>query len=192
MGKIILARHGQCKDNEKGIFNGTRDSPLTIEGMHQAHCLGEALAENFQVTMIFTSPKARAIETARMCSTPFWHVEIKTLDYLVERNHGILEGEPYSRVRELAEGWLTHDGFDHVTLAKGAETYEQLYERARLVYFQMLWEVLNLSGGHKDVLFVGHGALFRMIWAIHHGRHIEDSIRDHWKNCEYRVLTKPD
>lgn len=192
MGKIILARHGQCGDNEKGLFNGTRNSPLTIEGEQQASCLGKALAENFEVTKIFTSPKARAIETAQVCSTRLWRVEIKTIDYLVERNHGILEGEPYSRVRELADKWLTHEGFDHVIEAKGAETYEQLYERARKVYTQMLWEVVNLPRYHKDVLFVGHGVLFRMIWAIHHGRHVEDCIRDYWRNCEYRVLEKSD
>ena len=191
MGKIILARHGECLDNELRVFNGTLDSPLSRNGLTQAGDLAAALASKFSVSHIFCSTKQRAIETAEICMRRCGVGYLLKLDYIRERDHGILEGEPYSRVRELADRWVTHDGFDHITKAKGAETYEQLYERARQVYTQMLWEVVSLPRYHRDVLFVGHGVLFRMIWAIHHGCHIEDCIRDHWRNCEYRVLKKP-
>lgn len=191
MGRIILARHGECLDNQLRVFNGTLDSVLSPTGVTQAKDLACAMRTNFSISHIFSSPKRRAVETANICREHCSVAYLLTLDYIRERNHGILEGEPYSRVRELAEGWLTYDDFDHVTRAKGAETYEDLHERARQVYHQMLWEVVNLPRYHRDVLFIGHGVLFRMIWAIHHGLGVEGCIRDHWKNCEYRVLEKP-
>lgn len=192
MGKIILARHGQCKDNEKGIFNGTRDSELTVQGIHQADELATNLSREFNIGHIFCSPKRRAKETGMICTAPFWNVRLSVLDFLVERNHGILEGRLHSEVPVLAKRYFTHQGFDYILEAEGAETYPQLYERARQVYLQMMYEVVKLPS-HKDVLFVGHGTLFKMVEVVHYGRPWE-SIWDNpwWRNCEYRVLTKPD
>jgi broad specificity phosphatase PhoE len=96
MSRIILARHGQDEDNANGILNGRRDMPLTEKGVSQAHKLAENIKKsNLNIGLILSSALQRAVRTAEICAG-----ELETrhiiLDYLIERNHGILEGHPYS------------------------------------------------------------------------------------------------
>ena len=61
--ELYLARHGQSIHNRDGNDPGGH-SPLTDEGRAQARRLGEWLVANAHVDAIYTSPLARARETA--------------------------------------------------------------------------------------------------------------------------------
>ena len=59
MQKLILLRHGQSTYNEKNIFTGWIDIPLTTKGIEQATKAGKTIA-NEKVDLIVTSKLLRA------------------------------------------------------------------------------------------------------------------------------------
>jgi broad specificity phosphatase PhoE len=63
---LYLARHGETRANSEHRFSGKRDTPLTENGLAQAHAVGRILAREvgMQPTLEFlSSPLARAIRT---------------------------------------------------------------------------------------------------------------------------------
>lgn len=62
---ILLARHGETESNRERRFQGQLDVPLSDAGREQAHALAEkAAAEARPIAALYTSPLARAAETA--------------------------------------------------------------------------------------------------------------------------------
>ena len=67
--KIIIARHGSAED--KSASSRDEDRVLVKEGKEQAQLLGEVLAATLEkVDAIWTSPLARAKETADIAAKP--------------------------------------------------------------------------------------------------------------------------
>lgn len=65
---LYLMRHGQSHVNLTDLTAAHRDDPLTDVGRVQAEAAGRYLAENVELTAIFTSSVARARETADFVS----------------------------------------------------------------------------------------------------------------------------
>lgn len=63
MARLILLRHGQSVWNEKNIFTGWVDVPLSAEGVHQALNAGETV-KSVPIDIIFSSQLVRAKMTA--------------------------------------------------------------------------------------------------------------------------------
>jgi 2,3-bisphosphoglycerate-dependent phosphoglycerate mutase len=63
MGKLILLRHGESVWNQKNVFTGWVDVPLSANGINEAINAGQKLAD-IEFDVIFTSVQVRAIETA--------------------------------------------------------------------------------------------------------------------------------
>lgn len=60
---IYLIRHGQTEWNEKKIFRGQKDIPLSKEGNKQADKTGKYLTRS-GINIIYSSPLKRAYETS--------------------------------------------------------------------------------------------------------------------------------
>jgi probable phosphoglycerate mutase len=89
--RIFLVRHGETDWNKTHRFQGRVNIPLNQEGKDHARALALALKDE-SLTAIYSSPLARAIETARLIkefhsSTPFFEEE-----GLVEMNLGEFDG----------------------------------------------------------------------------------------------------
>jgi len=120
---IYVARHGQDQDNSNGILNGHRDEPLTELGRQQAKDVAiKMLQAGFTLestskstsandsykkvvlSAVYSSPLQRAFETANIFvdilsnNTPQQKVQI--LDDLIERDFGIMTGQPTSSIIE--------------------------------------------------------------------------------------------
>ena len=63
MSKLILIRHGESVWNQKNVFTGWVDVPLSGKGINEAIKAGEKLAD-IEFDVVFTSVQVRAIETA--------------------------------------------------------------------------------------------------------------------------------
>jgi len=188
MGKIILARHGQDEDNARGILNGRRDMPLTSLGVSQAYELADKLKlSKLDIEYVFSSPYQRAEKTAKICSS-FLDVPHVVLECLVERNHGILEGHPYSDIPRLAKAFREVHGMTYVLEVEGGEGYPELYERATNALVEIREKILELNI-KRDVLIVSHGAIGRTMEAVHKGLGHERMFElTSPKNCEFRIL----
>ena len=189
MGRIILARHGQDKDNARQILNGRRNAPLTTLGITQAYELADKLrrTNGLNIEHVFSSPFQRAVKTADICSKTLC-VPYTILDCLIERSHGILEGHPYSDIPLLAKSYKVAFGFTYVLEVEGGEGYPELCERAKNVLSEIRIKIneLNILG---DVLVVSHGAISRAMTVVHQGlTHNEIFSATSFSNCEFRIL----
>jgi 2,3-bisphosphoglycerate-dependent phosphoglycerate mutase len=63
MSKLILVRHGQSIWNDRNLFTGWVDIPLSQKGIFEALNAGEKLSK-FNIDIVYTSKLARAIQTA--------------------------------------------------------------------------------------------------------------------------------
>lgn len=65
---LILIRHGESLWNEKNLFTGCVDVPLTKKGVEEAIEAGKRIS-NIPVDMIYTSALIRAQMTAMLAMT---------------------------------------------------------------------------------------------------------------------------
>jgi len=103
---LYFVRHGETEYNRKGIMQGSGvDSSLNDTGREQA----ETLKERFSlvdVDVIYSSTLRRARQTADVISEALPGVRREVLPDLNEISWGILEGEPPSKKRDAALGWV--------------------------------------------------------------------------------------
>jgi probable phosphoglycerate mutase len=97
---ICIARHGETDWNRLGILQGWLDVPINALGRQQAVTLAKNLArENFSA--VWTSPLARALETAQIVASalhlppPSSHVGLR------EKHFGAVQGVPKNELAEL-------------------------------------------------------------------------------------------
>ena len=87
---VFLARHGQTEWNLLRRRQGRLDSPLTSDGVTQAHRHASTL-RNRGIDGIFVSPLGRAVATACIIGEAL-HLEIEVVDELAELDHGQFSG----------------------------------------------------------------------------------------------------
>jgi 2,3-bisphosphoglycerate-dependent phosphoglycerate mutase len=96
---LILLRHGQSDWNEKNLFTGWVDVPLTEQGRAEAKRAGELLKENDLLPEhLFTSRLQRAIVTSNIAleSAGRTWVDVTRDWRLNERHYGALQGKDKS------------------------------------------------------------------------------------------------
>jgi broad specificity phosphatase PhoE len=159
---VIFARHGESQANIDRVFANRPEIPgdLTATGIEQARNLARMLAE-FRVSHVYTSPLARARQTAGIVAAEL-AVPITVTDALREYDVGDFEGLPYTgddhawrwdRYMEVQRAWLDcnpdarHEGGESATDMLG-----------RFLPF-----VTGLPARHDPdevVVAVGHGGLY--------------------------------
>jgi broad specificity phosphatase PhoE len=128
--RIILIRHGETGWNRLHRFQGRSDLPLNQKGNKQARALALAL-KNEAITVIYSSPLGRAIETAFHIGRFHPSAPLIKESGLMEMDLGDFEGME-------AQRWATqHQDFRKVweknpaTLAMpGGESLKEVQQRA--------------------------------------------------------------
>jgi probable phosphoglycerate mutase len=188
MLKIFLARHGQNVDNVNGILNGRRDEPLTSLGEEQAHATASYIKESGIVfDKIYSSPLTRAYRTAEIISEDLGLSKPKIEDTLIERDFGVMTGQPVSKIEELCTpNIIKTDTITYFLSPEGAETFPDLIKRADLLLEKM-------KGEHEEgsLLLVTHGDFGKMIYAAYYNLPWESVLTSfHFGNCEVLLLSE--
>lgn len=102
MGKLILIRHGESEWNNKNLFTGWVDIPLSGKGIEEAIQAGE-LIKALPIDIIFTSTLIRAIMTAMLVMN---QSESKKIPHIRHPHEGRLERYNRSFSEESAEALL--------------------------------------------------------------------------------------
>ncbi len=90
--RLLLARHGETDDNLEPLrAQGFSDTPLNDVGIEQARLLAERVAEEYDVSSLWTSDLARAAVTARIVGARIG-LEPQSDPRLREGNRGDWEG----------------------------------------------------------------------------------------------------
>ncbi len=185
MAKLILVRHGQSIWNDRNLFTGWVDIPLSQKGIFEALDAGEKLSK-FNIDIVYTSKLARALQTALIIlskldtkKTPViihtkgkmkkWSnyasdiqiIPIIQKKALNERYYGQLQGLNKKEVGlKFGEQQLKlwRRSFD--VKPPGGESLKDNLERTLPFFKEKIIEQLE-SG--KDVLIVAHGNSLRAI-----------------------------
>jgi broad specificity phosphatase PhoE len=148
--QIWLVRHGETEWAKTGRHTGRSDIPLTEVGRRQAEAIAQRLAGH-RFTLVLTSPRSRAAETARLAGFPDAIVEPN----LGEWDYGEFEGRTTADIRTEIPDWSIWTG----PWRKG-ETVEDVGRRADRVIERCLDPAID-----GDVLLFGHGHLLRVLAA---------------------------
>lgn len=158
MTKLFLIRHGESVANTQGIYQGQSvDTPLSALGRRQTRLLARRLAGE-KIAAVFTSPLARARETAAALSR---RGEIKVIEdtRLLEINHGRWEGKDKNVVQKnwghLLALWHKHP---HKVRMPGGENLAQV--RRRVTAFL---NSLEKSYRNQALIIVGHDVVLRLM-----------------------------
>ena len=89
--KLFLVRHGETPWNRDNLIMGRSNPSLSTLGQVQAEALGRVLGQLDGVEAIYSSPLARAMETAKAISLPLGF-PVNIHDGLAELDIGPLEG----------------------------------------------------------------------------------------------------
>ena len=89
--RILLIRHGETDWNRTHRFQGRSDLPLNQKGRDEAHALALGL-KNQSLAAIYSSPLARAIETAQLIRVFHPAVPLFEEEGLAEMDLGEFEG----------------------------------------------------------------------------------------------------
>jgi probable phosphoglycerate mutase len=149
--QVWLARHGETEWSRDGRHTGLTDIPLTDLGRSQASALGQRLAGH-PFSLVLTSPRSRATETARLAG--FADVAVQDPD-LSEWDYGDLEGRRTSEIAADYPGWTIWSG-----PWPGGETIVQVSARADRILARC--QEADVTG---DTLLFGHGHMLRVLAA---------------------------
>jgi broad specificity phosphatase PhoE len=149
MMEIVLVRHGETEWSRDGKHTGRTDVPLTEAGRRQAEALAVALGGR-EFARVFTSPLARAAETARIAG---FGGRAEARDELREWDYGAYEGRTTLEIRRERPDWtLWRDGVpEGETAAEVAGRVDRLLAEPRSI--------------EADVLVFAHGHLLRVLTA---------------------------
>jgi probable phosphoglycerate mutase len=188
MLKIYIARHGQDQDNANGVLNGRRDKPLTKVGEDQAKALAEKINQiGLKFDIIYSSPLNRTLKTAGIISKICGATKPVILENLIERDFGIMTGQPISTIKEkCSPDILQAEIVTYFLKPEGAETFPDLIIRANKI-------LSFLKSKHKDesILLVTSGDVGKMIYAAYYSLPWENILTQfHFGNSELLILSE--
>jgi len=157
MKRLVIVRHGETEWSRSGQHTGSTDIELTPAGKAGATALGHRLRElGLAPTIRLSSPRVRAIETARLAGLGDGLV---VDERLCEVDYGDYEGRTTAEIREDRPDW---ELFRHG--CPGGETIEDAGRRA-----DDLLASLATEEGDDVVSLAGHGHFSRVLTARYLG-----------------------
>ena len=157
MARIYLVRHGTTEWNREEIFRGRVDCPLDETGRAEARALAVYFGE-LPIERIFTSPLARAAETAAAIAAGRG-VDVVSDPAFIDLDFGEWQGHPLQEVREkypdLYRAWRERP--QEVTFP-GGESLDRARERA--------WErLLQIARENPDrtAVIVSHRVITKIL-----------------------------
>lgn len=145
---LIIARHGETIENGLNICQGQTHGTLSETGEKENKLLGIQL-QQFPFSIIYSSPLARALQTAGAIQQHNPGSTIITDERLMERHLGVLQGKTYPTP------YLESD------LYEGMETVESMAERMN----NFLSHIKQKHPGETIVL-VSHGYIIKVLLSL--------------------------
>ncbi|KAF2293071.1 hypothetical protein GH714_036051 [Hevea brasiliensis] len=159
---LILIRHGESLWNEKNLFTGCVDVPLTKRGIEEAIEAGKRIS-NIPVDIIYTSALIRAQMTAMLAMTQHRRKKVYVLIFSISSSetYGELQGLNKEETAERYGKEKVHDWRRSYDIPPpNGESLEMCSQRA-VAYFREKIEPQLQSG--KNVMVAAHGNSLRSI-----------------------------
>jgi len=148
--KLIIARHGETIENQKGIIQGHLHGTLTEKGLNQAKTVAKKLKDT-KIDIIYSSDLKRSLETAKEIAK-FHDCPLEPTEELRERYLAELQGKSKEELGHTKETSVAifenHSG----------ETREQMFNRAKNFLNKIIEKHKN-----QIVLIVSHNGINKAI-----------------------------
>lgn len=147
MKRILLLRHGRTEANDRWLYCGSTDLPLSERG--KAELLAKknrAQTVDLSDFQVYISPMLRARETLSL----LWGVTGVEVPGLREMDFGIFEMKSYEQLKDTEEFRRWCSGDNERNCCPGGESGEQMRERVLKAFRQLISE-------HDRLLLVFHG-----------------------------------
>lgn len=157
MLKLYLVRHGESAWNQRRVYTGQQDVPLSELGARQAAQLARHLTET-PFAEIYASPLKRAYDTA-LALARLQGKDVTPDARLAEIHHGAWEGNSTSEVRaQFAQEYLAWRTQPHTVQMPEGESLEDVALRVQSF-------LQDVFAAHTDgnVLIATHDAVLRVI-----------------------------
>jgi len=155
--RLLLVRHAETDWNRERRYQGWRDTLLSETGRGQASALGQLLARE-RLAAVWSSPLARARETAQAIATP-QALGVREAPAFKEMRFGDWEGltsaEVSARFPALYREWRDTP---HLVGVPGGETLAEVQNR-------VLLGLAELRAAHdgETICLVAHGISIRVL-----------------------------
>lgn len=164
---LHVLRHGETDSNKSKIIIGNADDGLNEKGFAQAATVAEHLT-GVPISIIYTSPQRRAVETAKMISDRV-NVSVVIRPELSEREYGPYDGMSREQLVTLRKQrcLCIDDPTQDWHGVNEVESDESVWERVR--------SLLEIAESHHTILMVTHAgvikSLLHSVFEIPHHRH---------------------
>lgn len=182
--QLYVMRHGETSWNTERKIQGRTDVELTENGIKMAEASAEGM-KDIKFDYIYSSPLTRAYTTAEIiCKNR--DIPIFTDDRLMEVCFGEWEGKDIRERQDMLEAFFD-DPVNYVATG-GAETYEEILERAKGFIEDIAYPLAKKEPQCK-VLVLGHAAINRALYAILMNTELKDFwAPPHRKNCDVDIF----
>ncbi|MEC1180733.1 histidine phosphatase family protein [Metasolibacillus meyeri] len=153
MTTIGFIRHGITAWNKEGREQGRLDIPLHQEGILAAQQLAQRLATE-QWDAIFTSPLARALQTAEIIAQQYGNMPLRIDERLCEIATGLIEG---TTEQERIAKWGVH----WRNLELSIEPEQEIITRC-----QSFLDDVKRNFPTERILLVSHGDLLQRLFQL--------------------------
>ncbi len=162
MAFLALVRHGKSSYNEKGLWAGLIDVPLTAQGEEEAKNAGDAI-KDISFDIAFTSKLTRAQKTLEIIKQTLNNPTLTTQESsaINERDYGDLAGKNKWEIKEeLGEELFLKYRRSWNFPPPNGEALKQVYDRV-VPYFEE--EILPHLKKGENVLIAAHGNSLRAL-----------------------------
>lgn len=145
--RISIIRHGMTEANEKGIYIGSTDMPLSAKGASELASKMDEF-DYPSVHKVYTSPLCRCRETAEIL---FPETETETVDGLSELNLGDFEGKSVDELinRDDYKTWLRGGSS---TKPPNGESLEEMTARTFSALHNIIIDMMNNGLTHCAII----------------------------------------
>lgn len=176
MTTVILVRHGESMANKENKFaGGQTDAALQERGLRQAELMAGYVAENYEISNVYTSDLQRAYITGK-CVADRFGLEVIVRKELREIHGGDWEGVTFDDMGRLYPEefklWVTDYGRSG---CPGGETVSQLAERIMAAVTRIAEE-----NPGKTVLIATHASPVRVMQGLVQNGNLENMNRIPW------------
>ena len=188
---LYLIRHGQTEWNIKDQMQGSKNSPLTENGVLGAKITGKYL-KNTPFMQAYSSPQQRAMETRDYIIHENDNV-IPTveLDNLREMDFGIWEGKHVPLLKKEIPEFMTYltDPANFDSSINQGENYLDILSRMKNALDDI---VKNAPQDKGNILVVSHGTVLRILLCVLNGgdwrRHRDEDYFPRMLNTSISVV----
>ena len=170
--KLYVLRHGETNENITKVMQGNMETYLNETGKAQAISVRDKVKEA-GIDLVISSPKIRALETARLAAP---EVDIIEDERLLSRNHGEFEGMTRDQIN-LHEYWNIKKNVQY----ERAETVGELFNRIS----SLLNDILE-KYNDKTVMIVTHSGITRVLYYYFNGFPEDGDLTEYEStNCSF-------